>query len=159
MPDLQVSGIVALPKEEAFDVYVSQINTWWPRQGIFPFSFAPKETLPLHIQFKAQEGGRFYETFQNNQEFVIGKVLKWDPPNQLVYTWKDPTWEGETTITVSFSQNMQATEVILIQDGFAEAGVPDLPPFYEIGNRQTLAAYLAHCRAIHEMKAFQEPKH
>ena len=37
----------------------------------------------------------------------------------------------------------------------AEAGEPDLPPFYEIGNRQTLAGFVAHCIAIQEMKAFQ----
>lgn len=156
MPDLRVQGIVPLSKEEAFDVYVNQIDTWWPRQGIFPFSFAPQETLPLHIRFEPKEGGLFYEEFQNGKKYVIGEITKWDPPNLIKYTWKDPAWKGKTTISVSFTQENINTEIALEQSGFTEAGQPDLPPFYEIGNRQTLAGYVAHCIAIHEMKAFRE---
>jgi uncharacterized protein YndB with AHSA1/START domain len=155
MADTRVQEVVPLSIDEAFEVYVNQINTWWPRQGIFPFSFAPKETLPLHIRFEPKQGGRFYEEFQDGTEYVIGDITKWDPPKLLIYTWKDPTWEGKTTITVTFTQKDKHTKVILEQSGFAEAGQPDLPPFYEIGNRQTLAGYVAHCTAIHEMKAFQ----
>ena len=155
MPDIDVKVIVPVSQEEAFDIYVNQINTWWPRQGIFPYSFAPKETLPLQIRFEPKEGGQFYEVFQNASEYVIGEIIKWDPPNRIIYTWKDPAWKGKTSITVSFKIIDNGTEVTHEQSGFLEAGEPDLPPFYEIGNRQTLAGYVAHCIAIHEMKSFQ----
>jgi len=155
MPDTRVRETVPVSQEEAFDIFVNQINTWWPRHGIFPYSFAPKETLPLHIRFDPKEGGRFYEEFQNASEYVIGKITIWDPPDQITYTWKDPAWKGKTTITVTFTPIDNGTEVTHEQTGFAEAGESELPPFYEIGNRQTLAGYVAHCKAIHEMKSLQ----
>ena len=38
------------------------------------------------------------------------------------------------------------------QDGFAAAGVPELIPYYQIGCGQTLAAYIAHCEALHALQ-------
>ena len=54
--------------------------SWWPRQGVFPYSFAPKSTRPLHIRFEATPGGRYYETFADGSEYVIGTISVWSPP-------------------------------------------------------------------------------
>lgn len=156
MPDTNVSGMAPLPPEDAFEIFVQQINVWWPRQGVFPFSFAPAETYPGHIRFEGGLNGRFYETFADGTEYVIGRITGWDPPNRLCYTWRDPQWPAETTIAVSFNAIADGTEVIHEQSGFVDAGVPKLPPFYEIGNRQTLAGFIAHCRAIFELRTLQE---
>jgi len=152
MPDTQVQGVVPLKPEEAFEVYVNQIDSWWPRQGIFPYSFAPATTHPRHIRFEPQIGGRFYETFADGADLLIGRITGWDPPHRLTYTWRDPSWKGETEITISFAAIEQGTEVRHEQSGFAAAGVPELPPYYEIGNRQTLAGFIAQCRAISELR-------
>lgn len=155
MPDTQVQGVVPLTPEEAFEIYLNQIDVWWPRQGIFPYSFAPATTRPRHIRFEPQLGGRFYEQFADGTELTIGRITGWDPPHQLISTWRDPSWKGETIKTVTFIAAPGGAEVTLDQSGFAAAGVPELPPFYEIGNRQTLAGFIAHCIATSEMRALQ----
>ncbi len=156
MSDIEVSGRVPLRPVEAFDVFVHQIDTWWPRRGVFPYSFAPGGTQPRHIRFEPQPEGRFYEQFADASECIIGWITVWEPPRRLAHTWRDPGWSGETTITVDFHATEDGAEVMLGQNGFAAAGVPELAPYYEIGNRQTFAGFLAHCRAIHELRALEE---
>ena len=125
--------------------------SWWPRQGVFPYSFAPESTRPLSIQFEAQPGGRYYETFADGSQYTIGRIERWAPPSTLAYTWRDPNWPGETSISLQFAAEADGTRVSYLQEGFADADVPDLIPFYQIGCRQTLSSYVAHCRAIHEL--------
>ncbi len=153
MPDVQLNFSLPLPPQEAFDVFVNQMDLWWPRRGAFPYSFAPETTRPQHIRFEAQAGGRYYETFADGSEYIIGSITTWQPPTQLAYTWRDPTWQGETTITVRFMPSGDGADVIYTQSGFAEAGVAWLIPYYQVGCRQTLAGYSAHCRALHELRA------
>lgn len=155
MADITFEAILPLAPAEAFELYVQQIDVWWPRQGVFPYSFAPKTTSPGHIRFEGELGGRFFETFADGSHCLIGRITAWEPPGRLAYTWRDPSWAGDTTITVAFSPHEGGTRFVAEQDGFAAAGVPELPPFYAIGNRQTLAGFVAHCRAIFELGALQ----
>ena len=151
MPDVGLTISVPLPPERAFDVFVQQMDTWWPRQGVFPYSFAPEGTRPLHIRFEPEIGGRYYETFLDGSEYVIGHISDYQPPERLAYTWRDPSWPGDTQITLKFSAEGDGARVIYEQDGFANAGVPELAAFYQIGCRQTLSAYVAHCHALYEL--------
>ncbi len=151
MPDVSLEITVPLPPERAFDTFVQQMDLWWPRRGVFPYSFAPEGTFPLHIRFEPQLGGRYYETFLDGSEYEIGRITTWAPPERLGYSWRDPTWPGATQIELRFAADDAGARVIYGQDGFAEAGVPDLAAYYRIGCRQTLSAYAAHCRALYEL--------
>lgn len=153
MPDVQLEVSLPLAPPQAFDIFVQQMNIWWPRQGVFPYSFAPASTRPLRIEFEAQLGGRYYETFADGSQYVIGRITQWDPPLSLAYSWRDPSWPGETQITLRFAAADAGACVAYEQDGFAKAGVPELVPYYQIGCRQTLAGYVAHCRALRELQA------
>ena len=153
MPDVELNASVPLPPERAFAVFVEEMNTWWPRQGVFPYSFAPPGTRPLHIRFEAHLGGRYYESFADGSEYTIGHIAAWQPPSQLAYSWRDPTWQGETMISLSFNASGHGTAVRYRQDGFAAAGAAGLIPYYQIGCQQTLAGYIAHCRALHDVEA------
>ena len=152
MSDVEIQLNVPLPPQQAFAVFSEQMDTWWPRRGVFPYSFAPESTQPLHIRFEAGLGGRYYETFADGSEYVIGRTTAWEPPARLAYTWRDPVWPGETTIELRFSAREEGTVVDYRQSGFAAAGVPDLAAYYQIGCEQTLAAYIAHCRAIYKLQ-------
>ena len=148
MPDIELQLRVPLPAAEAFAVFTEQMNTWWPRQGVFPYSFAPKTTRPQHIRFETQPGGRYYETFADGSELVIGRITLWQPPQSLAYTWRDPTWAADTTIQLAFSDVEAGARIVYRQTGFAAAGVEWLIPYYRVGCAQTLAGYVAHCRAL-----------
>ena len=151
MPDVRLTVTVPLPPEGAFDTFVQQMDIWWPRQGVFPYSFTPEGTRPLHIRFEPRVGGRYYETFLDGGEYVIGRISVFEPPNRLCYSWQDPAWFSETQITISFAAEDDGARVSYEQDGFEAAGVPDLAAYYQIGCRQTLSAYVAHCQALYEL--------
>ena len=152
MPDIQLKIEVPLPPERAFAVFTEQMDTWWPRQGVFPYSFAPKTTLPQHIRFETQPGGRYYERFADGSELVIGHITLWQPPQRLAYTWRDPSWADDTSIQLDFGAFEAGARVVYRQTGFAAAGVEWLIPYYRVGCAQTLAGYVAHCRALHAVQ-------
>lgn len=152
MPEVTLEAAVPLPPQRAFEVFVEQMDVWWPRRGVFPYSFAPASTRPLHIRFEAQNGGRYYETFADGSEYTIGRIINWAPPARLAYTWRDPAWNGETRIQLAFDPCGPGARVVYQQDGFAAAGVPELAAYYQIGCGQTLAAYIAHCRALRQLE-------
>lgn len=153
MPDVSLEITLPLPPAAAFDVFVQQMDIWWPRRGVFPYSFAPEGTRPLHIRFEPTLGGRYYETFLDGSEYEIGRITTWAPPERLGYTWRDPTWAGATRIEISFDEaEGDGARVRYEQDGFADAGLPDLAAYYRIGCRQTLSAYAAHCQALYDLE-------
>lgn len=156
MSDVFLQETVPLPWQAAFDVFVEQMDVWWPRQGVFPYSFAPKSAFPRHIRFEAGLNGRYYESFSDGGEYEIGRITVWHPPATLGYTWKDPTWPGHSQISLRFDPIGEGTLVTYAQDGFAGAGVADLIPYYQIGCRQTLSAYIAHCRAIFDLQKLEQ---
>ncbi len=151
MAEVRLKVSIPLAAAQAFDTFVEQMDTWWPRQGVFPYSFAPAGTRPLHIRFEPGLGGRYYETFADNSEYTIGHISLWQPPTNLTYSWRDPNWQGETEIQLHFAPTGEGTQVLYQQDGFARAGVPELAAYYQIGCRQTLSAYVAHCQALWEL--------
>lgn len=155
MSESFIEGQVALRPADAFEVFVTQIDTWWPRKGVFPYSFAPKTTAPEQIRFEPQVGGRLYETFRDGSEYEIGRIIEFDPPNRLVHTWRDPTWEAETTVVLSFYPDGEGSRYTMEQNGFEAIGQKDLIPYYDIGNRQTMAGFVAHCRALYELRQLQ----
>lgn len=155
MPDVTLETTVPLPPAQAFDVFVQQMDVWWPRRGVFPYSFAPETTRPLRIRFEARMGGRYYETFADDSEYLIGTISVWNRPLELAYSWRDPTWQGSTNIRLRFDPASEGTRVTYAQDGFASAGVPWLIPYYQIGCGQTLSAYIAHCRALSALQELE----
>ncbi len=157
MPDVFLQDTVPLPPQAAFDTFVGQMDVWWPRQGVFPYSFAPKSACPRHIRFEARLNGRYYESFSDGGEYEIGRITVWQPPDLLSYTWRDPAWQSHNHITLRFDSRDAGTLVRYEQDGFADAGVAGLIPYYQIGCRQTFAAYSAHCRAIFELQQLGQP--
>ena len=151
MPDVKLEAAVPLPPEPAFETFVQQMDIWWPRRGVFPYSFAPAGTHPLHIRFEPRLGGRYYETFLDASEYEIGRITDWAPPERLGYSWRDPAWPGETGIALTFTSDGDGARVLYEQDGFEKAGAPELAAYYRIGCRQTLSAFVAHCHALHEL--------
>lgn len=156
MLEVRIEAAVPLTQQLAFEVFTEQMNVWWPRQGVFPYSFAPETTRPLRIRFEAQPGGRYYESFADGSEYLIGNISVWNPPEELAYTWRDPTWAGSTDIRLSFAPAGKETRLTYTQDGFAGAGVPWLIPYYQIGCQQTLSAFIAHCRALSALQALEQ---
>ena len=133
MTTIERSISIAAAPERVFAAYVEQINAWWPRQGMFRYTFAPTSTQPAEIHFEAEPGGRLYERFADGSEYLIGHILEWQPPQRLVYSWRAPDWPDETRVEVSFSHQDTKTNVTVRHSGFGQNGIPALGEGYEAG--------------------------
>ena len=129
-----------------FNVYVNQINEWWPRQGESNrYSFAPDTTKPDQILFEPKQGGRYYEVFADGTEHTIGTIEAWDPPNEFAYTWVVAGWPGQSTISVRFVSSGETTTVIVEHDGVPDGEEGD---GYSAGHKEILGIFAAFVEAM-----------
>jgi uncharacterized protein YndB with AHSA1/START domain len=106
--------------EKAFRVFVEDIGTWWPLSEGFAFAGDKWKDMIL----EGREGGRLFERSRDGQEFHIGTVRVYDPPNRVVFSWGEDTeeWEGPTEVEVRFSPQGEVTRVELEHRGFDRIG-------------------------------------
>lgn len=129
-------------KARVFDAFVNNINEWWPRKGKYNYSFAPEHTKPARILFEPKLGGRFIETFESGEEFQIGEITAWQPPDQLNFTWKGDEYKAPTLVQVLFAQADGQTKITLTHSGFEAAGVPEYAESYGVGWNEILSVFM-----------------
>jgi uncharacterized protein YndB with AHSA1/START domain len=72
---------VKAPVGRAFSVFIEQMETWWPAShhiGKTPFEA---------IFVEPRVGGRWYERNAEGQHCDWGRVLEWDPPHRVTFSW------------------------------------------------------------------------
>jgi len=69
------------PVERAFSVFVEQMETWWP--ATHHISKTPFEAIFV----EPRVGGRWYERNAAGEQCDWGKVLAWDPPHRVTFSW------------------------------------------------------------------------
>lgn len=75
----------------AFEVFTDRFDTWWPREHHLG------ETDLAEVVIEPREGGRWYERGTDGSECDWGRVLTWDPPNEVTLTWAiSPRWQPES---------------------------------------------------------------
>ena len=79
---------VGIPATRAFLVFVEQMETWWP-----PEHHIGEEGFEA-IFVEPKVGGRWYERDSKGRECDWGKVLAWDPPKKVAFSWHlGPDWK------------------------------------------------------------------
>ena len=96
--------IVNKPIDEAFDKFV-QLENWWPKEYTWS-----KEKLE-HIFIEPRKDGKCIEKGPFNFECDWGRVINWDPPYGLVFTWQispnrvpEPNPDKASEVEVNFSE-------------------------------------------------------
>jgi uncharacterized protein YndB with AHSA1/START domain len=105
---------VRRPIEAAFEFFTRNIGSWWP-----------VETHHLigdveGVVFEGRLGGRIYERTRGGQTADWGRVMAWEPPHRVVFTWNRTRGEGaETEIEVRFfAEDATSTRVDLEHRGW-----------------------------------------
>jgi uncharacterized protein YndB with AHSA1/START domain len=83
--------------EDAFDLFTRDIGSWWPLDKA---SFGGDRASELH--FEPYVGGRFYERYKDGQEHSAGRVLRWEPPRLVAYSWQHDDWSAPTEVEMRF---------------------------------------------------------
>ena len=115
---------VAASRERAFKVFTEQFGTWWPRE----YSIGEADMADFVIEPKV--GGRWYEVGVDGAECDTGRVVAYEPPDRIVFTWQlDGTWrydpdpEHASEVEVRFiAEGPTSTRVELEHRGFEHHG-------------------------------------
>jgi len=88
---VRTSVVVEAPVQRAFTVFTHDMKAWWP---------GDHHLLEGELQemvFEHRPGGRIYDRATDGRECTWARVLAYEPPERLVFTWDiSPAWEIET---------------------------------------------------------------
>jgi uncharacterized protein YndB with AHSA1/START domain len=101
--------------EQAFAAFVGEIGQWW-RPNIL-FQTTPR---PGVLSFEPGEGGRLIETRAGGKAFEIGRILAWEPPRRLVFSWRQASFplDLHTEVEIGFEAVGDETRVSVEHRGF-----------------------------------------
>ena len=79
---VQSTIVVDSPIERAFTVFTDGMGSWWPREHhILKVDLA--ETV-----FEPRQGGHVYDRGVDGSECHWGRVLAYEPPTRVVFSWE-----------------------------------------------------------------------
>jgi Activator of Hsp90 ATPase homolog 1-like protein len=128
--------------EEAFRVFTTDVQSWWPTDGHSIHQGEVRE-----IVFEEQEGGEVYEVSTDGEKAHWATVVAWEPPGRLVLAWnileRDPI---ATEVEVRFLADGDGTRVELEHRGWDALSVDasERRNSYDTGWGHVLAEYAAH---------------
>ena len=118
VPPVIKTVTVRCAPEKAFRHFTEGMGAWWPIAG---FHVAPD---PETCAFEPRLGGRLFERGKNGVETPWGRVLVWEPPHRLAFSWEvscsDPVEKAR--VDVSFTRVAAGTEVKLVHTGWEHMG-------------------------------------
>jgi uncharacterized protein YndB with AHSA1/START domain len=90
---VQTSIVVEVPIERAFSVFTDDIGSWWnPEHHILDAELA-------EMVFEPRVGGHVYDRGVDGSECRWARVLAYEPPNRVVFSWDiNPQWQLETDL-------------------------------------------------------------
>jgi uncharacterized protein YndB with AHSA1/START domain len=104
---VRASVLVEAPIAHAFMVFTEQMGTWWP-----PDHHVLEGELGAMV-FEPWVGGHIYDRAVDGRESRWSRVLVYDPPNRLVFSWDISTqWQIETD-----PEKTSEVEVTFFADG------------------------------------------
>ncbi|MFU8872307.1 SRPBCC family protein [Micromonospora sp. SL4-19] len=100
--------------ERAFAVFTGSLTDWWVREYTWS---GPEALAELGIEPRA--GGMLYEIGPYGFRGDWGRVLVWDPPRRLVFTWQI----GPDRVPVPDPAQASEVEVVFLAEGPARTRV------------------------------------
>jgi len=104
IPPISGTSTVGVSIADAFRVFSDSFDAWWPHQ----YHIGQVDVAEVVLEPRA--GGRWYERGIDGSECDWGRVLAWEPPHRLVFTWQingqwqfDPDPERASEIEVRFT--------------------------------------------------------
>lgn len=121
-PPIKKSLTVPLAPGDAFDLFTSGIDRWWPKDS---HSLAARDGAGnrTRVRVEAREGGRVIETLPDGREAAWATVAAWVPGERFAMQWYVGRDEAEATfVDVRFAAINGGTLVELAHSGFDVLG-------------------------------------
>lgn len=113
---LLVAMRVRATPERTFEAFVYEIGEWWQPNGLFEFSAGRRG----RVGFEPGPGGRLTETYEDGSVFEIGRIVEWEPPQLLAFTWRQASFGPEmvTEVRVAFEAVGEETRITVEHSGW-----------------------------------------
>jgi uncharacterized protein YndB with AHSA1/START domain len=116
----RISVAVAVPPDFAFRLFTEDIDRWWGTGR----KYRQSDTQSSLIRLEPKLGGRLFESFERGgapQVWEAGKVLVWEPPRRLSFSWRNAnfTEHEQTHVDVHFESTRSGTLVTVTHSGFS----------------------------------------
>jgi uncharacterized protein YndB with AHSA1/START domain len=82
IPPISGTTTVAVPIAQAFAVFTESITAWWPHQ------YHIGQVDIADVILEPGVGGRWFERGVDGSECDWGRVLAWEPPHRVLFTWQ-----------------------------------------------------------------------
>ena len=92
---VRASIVVDAPVDRAFSVFTDEIGSWWnPEHHLLP-----EGTTLKAMVFEPRVGGHVYDVASDGSECRWSRVLAYDPPERVVFSWDiNLQWQIETDL-------------------------------------------------------------
>jgi len=85
--------VVEAPINRAFEVFTREMKSWWPSDHHI------LDGEVAEMIFEPRLGGRIYDRGTDGQECTWARVLAYEPPDRVVFSWDiSPQWVTETDL-------------------------------------------------------------
>ncbi len=148
MDVLQNSCTVGVSVARAFEIFTESLGTWWIRE----FTWSGPDALE-RVGIEPGVNGMCYEIGPYGFRCDWGRVLVWEPPNRLVFTWQigpdrvpEPDPRRATEVEIQLRPDQEGrTWVDLEHRGFNRYGAEGVAyrEALDVGWEQLLARYVA----------------
>lgn len=111
---------VACTPEEAFHYFTADFSMWWPAATHSVVAYASEfKDRPAEVIFEPRAGGRIFERSSSGEPYTWGKVLAWEPPARVEFSFHPGRDEKEAqTVEVAFSAVPEGARVTLTHRGW-----------------------------------------
>jgi uncharacterized protein YndB with AHSA1/START domain len=146
IPPVEKTFQVRLPVERAFRLFTQEIHTWWPLE-----SHSVGGDQAHTCVFESEAGGRIYEIQRDGTESEWGRVLAWEPPHRVTFTWH-PGRQASTAqeVEVTFEETPGGTSVRLTHRGWETLGekAQETRRGYDTGWDKVLGRYMQEAGSL-----------
>ena len=108
---VHVSIRVSANPLRAFEAFTQEIARWWQPSGLFQITGQGDGELA----FEPGKGGRLVAKFPDGESFEVGRISVWEPGRQLVFTWRQASFDANqsTEVRVRFEPVGTETRISL----------------------------------------------
>jgi uncharacterized protein YndB with AHSA1/START domain len=111
---------IAAPPARVFEAFTAEIGEWWRPNPLFQLT----EHRDGRLAIEPRLDGRVTETYADGDEFEVGRVRVWEPPERVVLSWRPASFppDRETEVHVRFAPVDEGTRVVV--EHFGWDGLP-----------------------------------
>ena len=116
MTPLHKTTTVPLSPQDAFDLFMEDLDQWWPKDR-------HASDLNAKLFVEPFKNGTIVEVLPNGIRNVWGRIIAWEPGQYMAFTWFPNVSEDEATVVaVSFKLTQDGTKLDLTHGGFDVLG-------------------------------------